>query len=312
MQKCYLYKQIRLCYTHYIKLILQILSISYYDFLNILFLKWGDFLGLPKILASGIFDTSVRSDLRFKSGELLTPLRTVREHEIEFFCEDGGISFINGTENPIKKGCILIASPGDKRQSRLHFKAMFMHFSVTDDRLKEMIDTLPRFIRDCEAEKYNRLFSAICDRVPDFDDYSDIADAGRLISLIYSLRKDCNVNNARSDRAESSQSAVLSSTEYIKEHYSEPLSIDFLAERCHLSTSYFYRIFTQVVDTPPNEYIIKTRLTAAQNMLISSDAPIVEIAARCGFNSQSYFSFVFKEHFKMSPKEFRKTHFYEI
>ena len=267
--------------------------------------------GLPQIFASGIFDTSVRSDFRLKNTDIPTTLRTVREYEVEFFCEDGGVSFINGAENPIKKGCILIATPGDKRQSLLHFKAMFIHFAASD-RLKELIGTLPKFIRDCDYEKYRRLFGAICDRAPDFDDYSDIADAGRLIELLYSLRKDCAVNILADTNTETTQSAVLSSVEYIKGHYSEPLNIDFLAERCHLSASYFYRIFTQVADIPPNEYIIKTRLAAAQNMLISSDAPIVEIAARCGFNSQSYFSFVFKERVGMSPKEFRKAHFYQI
>ena len=268
--------------------------------------------GLPKIFGSGIFDTSVRLDYRMKSTETPTPLRTVREYELEFFCEDGGVSLINGTKNPIKKGCILIASPGDKRQSFLHFKAMFVHFSVSDERLKELIDSLPRFIRNCDYEKYRKLFSRICNRVPDFDDYSDIADAGYLLELLYLLRKDCAVSILSDKHTETTQSAVLSSVEYIRKHYSEPINADFLAERCHLSTSYFYRIFTQVTDLAPNEFIIQTRLKAAQTMLVSSDASMAEIAERCGFNSQSYFSFVFKERVGMSPKEFRKKHFYQI
>ena len=268
--------------------------------------------GLPKILGSGIFDTSVRLDFRMRNTAIPTTLRTVREYELEFFCEDGGVSFINGTENPIKKGCILMASPGDKRQSLLHFKAMFMHFSAGDERLKELIGTLPKFIRDCDYEKYRRLFGAICDRAPDFDDYSDIADTGRLIELLYSLRKDCAVNIYADAKAESTQSAVLSAVEYIKKHYFEPINTDALAQMCHLSTSYFYRIFTQVTDLPPNEFIIQTRLKAAQAMLVSSDAAMAEIAERCGFNSQSYFSFIFKERFDLSPKEFRKKHLYQI
>ena len=268
--------------------------------------------GLPKILGAGVFDTSIRHEYRFKGGEILTPLRTVKEFEIEFFCEDGGISFVNGQRNVIKKGCILVASPGDKRQSLLHFKALFLHFSVTDERLQQLISSLPRFISGCDFEKYKNLFSALCDPEPSFDDYSDVADVGRLIELLYSLRKDCAVNIFADTKTENTQSAILSAVEYIKKHYFEPINADTLAQMCHLSTSYFYRIFTQVTDLAPNEFIIQTRLKAAQTMLVSSDASMAEIAERCGFNSQSYFSFVFKERVGMSPKAFRKKHFYQI
>ncbi len=268
--------------------------------------------GLPKILGAGVFDTSIRHEYRFKGGEILTTLRTVKEYEIELFCEDGGVSFINGQRNEIKKGCILVASPGDKRQSLLHFKALFLHFSVSDERLCQLISTLPRFIRDCDFEKYKKLFSALCDPEPNFDDYNDVADSGRLINLLYTLRRDCSVNTVQDNGEGGTESVVRSSVEYIRKHYSETLNAEILAKRCHLSTSYFYRIFTQVTDVSPNEFIIRTRLLAAQSLLASCDMPIVEVAERCGFNSQSYFSFQFKERFKMSPKAFRQKHFYKI
>lgn len=268
--------------------------------------------GLPKILGAGVFDTSIRHEYRFKGGEILTPLRTVKEYEIEFFCEDGGVSFVNGQRNVIKKGCILVASPGDKRQSLLHFKALFLHFSVTDERLQQLISSLPRFINGCDFEKYKNLFSALCDPEPSFDDYSDVADSGRLIDLICTLRRDCSVNTVQNNGEGGTESVVRSSVEYIRNHYSETLNAEILAAQCHLSTSYFYRIFTQVTDVSPNEFIIRTRLLAAQSLLASSDMPIVEVAERCGFNSQSYFSFQFKDRFKMSPKAFRQKHFYKI
>lgn len=268
--------------------------------------------GLPKIYASGVFDTRDRAAFRLKNTEIPTTLRTVKEYELELFCEDGGVSFINGTRNPIQKGDILIASPGDKRQSLLHFKALFIHFSVCDRYLCEMISTLPRFIKGCDFEKYYGLFLPICDPEPDFDDYSDIGDAGSLIRLLYSLKKDTAADISAKNSTGTSQSVVFFAVEYIRTHYSEPLSAEILAKRCHLSTSYFYRIFTQVTDISPNEFITKTRLTAAQSLLASCDMPIVDIAERCGFNSQSYFSYTFKHNFDITPNEFRKKYRYPI
>lgn len=268
--------------------------------------------GLPIIYASGIFNTRDRANFRLKNTEIPTPLRTVKEFELELFCEAGGVSFINGTRNPIQKGDILIASPGDKRQSLLHFKALFIHFSARDRYLCEMISTLPRFIKCCDFEKYYGLFLPICDPEPDFDDYSDIGDAGSLIRLLYALKKDTAADISARNSTGTSQSVVFSAVEYIRTHYSEPLSAEILAAQCNLSTSYFYRIFSQVTDLPPNEFIIRTRLAAAQSLLASCDLPLVQVAEKCGFNSQSYFCFCFKDRFGLSPKQFRQKHYYQV
>ncbi len=267
--------------------------------------------GLPEILGSGIFDTHERFNFRNRSTEVPTDLRTVKQYELEFFLEDGGVSFINGQRHEIKKGCILLASPGDRRQSIIHFKALFMHFNVTDTRLKEMISTLPRFFTDCDYKKFLKLFSVLCTSEPQFDEYSDVAASGRLIRLLCALRQDA-ANGVFRDKTEFDYPNIPKAVEYIRAHYSEPLSADILARECNLSTSYFYRIFTQVTDCTPNDFIVKTRLTAAQSLLASTEMPIVLVAQKCGFNSQSYFSSTFKNRFGMSPKAFRQKHFYRL
>ena len=268
--------------------------------------------GLPQICAAGVFNTRDRSAFGLKNAEIPTPLRTVKKFELEMFCEDGGVSFVNGTRNPIQKGDILVASPGDKRQSLLHFKALFIHFSTYDSRLCEMISTLPRFIKGNDFEKYRELFLAICNPEPDFDDYGDVADAGRLIELLYILKKDADAYISENNSTNTSQSAVSFAVNYIRAHYSEPLSVEAVAKKCNLSTSYFHRIFTKVADIPPNEFIIRTRLAAAQSLLSSSDLPLIQVAEECGFNSQSYFCYCFKEHLGISPKQFRHSHYYRI
>ncbi len=267
--------------------------------------------GLPEIFGAGVFDTTERINYRNSLNDNLTEFRTVKQYELELFCEDGGVSIVNGQRYNIKKGCILLASPGDRRQSVLHFKALFMHFGVTDERLKEMIASLPRFITDCDFKKYLKLFSNICTSEPQFDEYSDVENAGRLIRLLCALQKDCAKGFWRENQ-EFDRPDIPKAIEYIRTHYSEPLNVDILARQCNLSTSYFYRIFTQVTDSTPNDFIVKTRLTAAQSLLASTDTPIVDVAQKCGFNSQSYFSSCFKAKFGMSPKSFRQKHFYHI
>jgi AraC-like DNA-binding protein len=54
------------------------------------------------------------------------------------------------------------------------------------------------------------------------------------------------------------------------------------------------------------EFVEEQRLQKAINLLISTDMTLSEIAYECGFSSQSYFSSVFKQKMKITPREYAK------
>ena len=49
------------------------------------------------------------------------------------------------------------------------------------------------------------------------------------------------------------------------------------------------------------------RLQAALSLLVSEDLPIGEISARCGFSTQNYFCYKFREKIGKSPSQYRKS-----
>ena len=56
-----------------------------------------------------------------------------------------------------------------------------------------------------------------------------------------------------------------------------------------------------------SSYIQQLRLDYAANLLIEQpDRSVIEIATECGFSSNTYFSDCFRQHFGMSPTDFRK------
>ncbi|PKG42897.1 helix-turn-helix domain-containing protein, partial [Psychroflexus sp. MES1-P1E] len=55
------------------------------------------------------------------------------------------------------------------------------------------------------------------------------------------------------------------------------------------------------------EYLKNIRLEKAKNKLQYSKDSIFEIAFKCGFDTTSYFSNIFKKHIGLSPTQFRKT-----
>ena len=127
----------------------------------------------------------------------------------------------------------------------------------TQEGYNELINELDSYISVENFEKYHKLFKEICEPNPGFDEYKDVADASRLLILLYTLRKDCAAKN--STQSNTAFSSVMPTVmQFIREHYSEPIEVEDLARACNLSTSYFYRIFLKAADMPPNEFLTKT------------------------------------------------------
>lgn len=83
-------------------------------------------------------------------------------------------------------------------------------------------------------------------------------------------------------------------------------SLAELASLCGLSVSHFARAFKQGTGTPPHRWLIKKRVERAQKLLVSSDAPISEIAQICGFADQSHLTRVFSRAVGASPGVWRR------
>lgn len=88
--------------------------------------------------------------------------------------------------------------------------------------------------------------------------------------------------------------------------YSEHFSLSDLAVGYHISESHLSHIFKSVTGYAPIEYLMSCRLSAAKNLLSSSDKSIKEIIDLCGFSDESNFSRTFKKKVGMTPSEFRK------
>lgn len=263
------------------------------------------YTNLPIISAAGLFHSRDKfSDSKKYPDNATTRLRTVEDYELDLFTQDGGISHLNGASYPIKKGSLLIAQPGDKRQSTLHFTAHFIHFGTNDPAIRELIRSISGFHSSMDYDTFEPLLKEICETTVGFEPDSDLQAAAQLLLLLCRIKKNCLMNPAKAmitDR----RSAVSAAIEYMKQFYMEPLTVHQIAEHCCLSSSYFYKLFLDTVHTTPNQYLLSIRLSAAKAQLVTTTMPISDIAVKCGFNSQAYFSDCFKRHVRMSPREFR-------
>lgn len=86
----------------------------------------------------------------------------------------------------------------------------------------------------------------------------------------------------------------------------ESLDRDSVAKVMCMSPTHFSKMFHKMVGMPFRDYLLNTRLNYANGMLKMTDMTIVEIALMSGFNSESYFSKVFKKRFGVSPGKVRR------
>ena len=94
---------------------------------------------------------------------------------------------------------------------------------------------------------------------------------------------------------------------YIEENLTEELEIRDIAKKAFLSPFYFQRIFGVMCGISVGEYIRSRRLSLAGEELARSDAKVIDIAAKYGYDSPDSFNRAFQRFHGISPSSARKT-----
>lgn len=77
------------------------------------------------------------------------------------------------------------------------------------------------------------------------------------------------------------------------------------ADAMHISYPHFRRLFRQYSGLAPGKFLMRARLRHAAEQLVGADDQLKDIAARCGFDDNLYFSRMFKKYYRMSPRRYR-------
>ena len=91
------------------------------------------------------------------------------------------------------------------------------------------------------------------------------------------------------------------------EYGDETLSLVNISERLHVSASYMSAILKKYKDDTFVNLLTAKRMTAAREYLMCTSMKIMEIAKRCGYSDQHYFSYCFKKYYGTSPNKVRRS-----
>lgn len=94
----------------------------------------------------------------------------------------------------------------------------------------------------------------------------------------------------------------------IHSRYAESVKLCDIAQAANIGERECLRCFRRTLGISPMQYLIRYRLSKGALLLINTNKSISEISTRCGFDSPSNFSLMFKRIYQCSPREYRKNH----
>ncbi|WBW95057.1 helix-turn-helix transcriptional regulator [Oceanirhabdus sp. W0125-5] len=100
---------------------------------------------------------------------------------------------------------------------------------------------------------------------------------------------------------------VKKAIRHIHENYTHFINLDNLCNDLSVNKSYFCKVFKKETGFTFSSFLNNYRVEKSKYLLEHSDLSLLDIAVSVGFNTQNYYSIVFKKYMDISPLEYRNT-----
>lgn len=241
--------------------------------------------------------------------------KVFEDHDI-WIVRDGEafISIKGGEKIRLVKGIVLLLKPGDEYDfsgiADTSFSLFFAHFDPVEGkkRNRNYFRGLPYFfnIGISRADYFLNQFLLLTEMQKNNASYSWLMGKSvitGLLSFILEITFGHNYFYRNSPQKDLVEKAIL----FMEQNYASQIQLKELAGLVSLSPVYFGKIFRQITDLSPIQYLIKIRLEKAKMLLLYSNLPLKTIAIETGFTDVHYFTYIFSRNEKISPGEYRRN-----
>ena len=254
------------------------------------------------ILRFGAFEYKAQKDGEEKSNE-----RLIVAYEFEFYTDDCSGGLCHGEHfYPARRGGCTLFKPGQSQSTVRPYKGFFLNLTTADQELCEFLSNLPQFFVLWEISEVVMLLKRMV-AVEDRESLSGRLELQscvcKILALLYPYRK---VSKDVDSSTLQHQKKLLFADKYIRNHIAEELTLKTLADQCNLDPTYFHKLFTAAFGKTPAQRVLDYRIAVAKTGLLENKVSLSELAARCGFSSQTYFCYKFKQVTGRTPLQYRK------
>ena len=99
--------------------------------------------------------------------------------------------------------------------------------------------------------------------------------------------------------------AITQARSYIRDHSDDELSLAVVAQIVNMSATYFSEKFKEMTGINFVEYVARTRVEKARNLLLNPNRRVSEVAFEVGFQSLSQFNRTFRKIVGEAPRDYR-------
>jgi len=91
----------------------------------------------------------------------------------------------------------------------------------------------------------------------------------------------------------------------MRDHLSEPLTLESLSKIAIISPYHFHRVFSEITGITPGRFLAALRIERAKQLLATSTLGITDVCLDVGYNSLGTFTTIFTGFVGVSPNRFR-------
>lgn len=123
--------------------------------------------------------------------------------------------------------------------------------------------------------------------------------------LLYSFCAQFEKNTTYHEKTADHEKLLYQIFAFVEDEFSDDCSLKKLSEKVGYNYAYLSRFFKKIVGISFNSYVNHYRLSNACYLMNNSDASILQCALDSGYNSIRSFNRNFKEHFGITPAQYR-------
>lgn len=143
------------------------------------------------------------------------------------------------------------------------------------------------------------------EKLEGFDTYSRMS----LIELLITLSRIPPKNkNTYLEFPSSLHKKISEVTAFINEHFMEDITLNLIAKKFYMNPYYLCRTFKDVTGFNFTQYLNTVRIRASEELLLTTNLSILEVATAVGYTNSTHFGRVFKQTLGTSPLQYRKLH----
>ena len=237
--------------------------------------------------------------------------------ELIYVLNGTGSVIFDGKEHLTKAGDLLVVDSNKIHEMKCAEVSMMIIIQFSRKRMKNYVKDIDRFGLSCSRESAEhgkeKEYQSICGLLRQLPllyvrqpvGYELKSQAVAMEILYELLNHFGEEDTGRTAEKEGALKRLGEITDYIEEHYRDPIPLEEIASHFYLNREYFSRFFKKNMGVSFSRYVNQVRLLHIYYDICNTEEGIMDLIEKHGFKNYKLFIKMFREIYGSTPREVR-------